>query len=272
MCVRLLKVVHARSSKSPQIPSLLGITNKGRKHMKRHSRPYGCTFSGCSKSFGSKNDWMRHESSQHLDNNRFCCDAKPRGTDKVCNEEFDSRQDFRRHLKSDHGIQDESVIKLKLKSCPKFPESFWCGFCISDIDGMNQKAHGLDAWNERAKHIDGHFMGRNGEKKRSIQDWVHPSRTPAVTSQHSSQHQANSSLQESHVELPVDHKSAKADQESKPLEGSSQRQSTKRKFSRSSHSTRSKSFVIKEKVMMRICVSNTHDTSLSSHRGPQNDS
>lgn len=34
--------------------------------MKRHDRPYGCTFSTCNKAFGSKGDWKRHENSQHI--------------------------------------------------------------------------------------------------------------------------------------------------------------------------------------------------------------
>jgi hypothetical protein len=34
--------------------------------MKRHDRPYGCTFSACNKTFGSKHDWKRHENSRHI--------------------------------------------------------------------------------------------------------------------------------------------------------------------------------------------------------------
>ncbi|RYP55378.1 hypothetical protein DL768_000133 [Monosporascus sp. mg162] len=37
-----------------------------KKHEKRHSKPYGCTFPTCNKRFGSKNDWKRHENSQHF--------------------------------------------------------------------------------------------------------------------------------------------------------------------------------------------------------------
>jgi hypothetical protein len=37
-----------------------------RKHLKRHKRPYGCTFQNCNKCFGSKSDWKRHENSQHF--------------------------------------------------------------------------------------------------------------------------------------------------------------------------------------------------------------
>jgi hypothetical protein len=31
----------------------------------------------------------------------------------------------------------------------------------------------VDSWAERAKHIDDHFMGRNGRTPRMIQEWVH---------------------------------------------------------------------------------------------------
>ncbi|RWA07760.1 hypothetical protein EKO27_g7355, partial [Xylaria grammica] len=36
-----------------------------KKHEKRHEKPYGCTMPGCERRFGSKNDWKRHENTQH---------------------------------------------------------------------------------------------------------------------------------------------------------------------------------------------------------------
>lgn len=39
-----------------------------RKHVARHERPFGCTYETCTKKFGSKNDWKRHEHTQHFHN------------------------------------------------------------------------------------------------------------------------------------------------------------------------------------------------------------
>ncbi|WAO97128.1 C2H2-type domain-containing protein [Fusarium falciforme] len=43
-----------------------------KKHLKRHARPYGCTFLKCKIDFGSKHDWKRHESGQHCQAKKDC--------------------------------------------------------------------------------------------------------------------------------------------------------------------------------------------------------
>lgn len=142
-----------------------------RKHMKRHSRPYGCTFLTCNKTFGSKNDWKRHENSQHYHLETWRCDEeKPEGgaCAKVCYR----RQTFTDHLKKDHSVTDAEVLKTKVEACRigrNCQARFWCGFCIKLIDLKNK---GLDAWTERFDHIDDHFMGRHDFAKQSIQDWI----------------------------------------------------------------------------------------------------
>ncbi|KUJ16939.1 uncharacterized protein LY89DRAFT_733938 [Mollisia scopiformis] len=139
--------------------------------MKRHRRPYGCTFSNCDKTFGSKNDWKRHENSQHFQLESWRCNQEePEGSPciKVCYR----RQTFQDHLTKDHSISDKEVVKSELESCRigrSFQTRFWCGFCIRLIDLTKR---GLESWNERFDHIDDHFMGRQGLPKQDIMEWI----------------------------------------------------------------------------------------------------
>jgi hypothetical protein len=138
--------------------------------MKRHERPYGCTFLTCNKVFGSKNDWKRHENSQHFHLETWRCDEeRPEGgaCAKVCYR----RQTFQDHLKKEHQMSDVDAVKTKLENCRigrNCQARFWCGFCNKLID---LKKKGLEAWTERFDHIDDHFMGRNCPTRR-IQDWI----------------------------------------------------------------------------------------------------
>jgi uncharacterized C2H2 Zn-finger protein len=137
--------------------------------MKRHERPYGCTFLTCNKTFGSKNDWKRHENSQHFHLETWRCDEeRPEGgaCAKVCYR----RQTFNEHLSKAHQMSDNDA-KPKLDSCRigrNCQSRFWCGFCNKLVD-LRKK--GVDAWAERFDHIDDHFMGRHGLPKQGIQDW-----------------------------------------------------------------------------------------------------
>jgi hypothetical protein len=142
-----------------------------RKHMKRHSRPYGCTFLNCSKTFGSKNDWKRHENSQHYHHETWRCDAE-KVEGGTCAKMCYRRQSFQDHLKKDHDISDPDDLKTKVDACRigrNCQSRFWCGFCVKLVD-LTKK--GLGAWIERFDHIDDHFMGRHGLTKQSIQDWI----------------------------------------------------------------------------------------------------
>ncbi|CAG8949971.1 hypothetical protein HYFRA_00004303 [Hymenoscyphus fraxineus] len=173
---------------------IIDILTKYRKHMKRHERPYGCTFLSCGKTFGSKNDWKRHENSQHFQIETWRCDGSlPEGgpCSKVCYR----RQSFLDHLKKDHPLppssplstssastsalstsssimEEDEPYREKLESCRigrNSQDRFWCGFCVQLID---LKKKGLDAWTERFDHIDDHFMGRGKFEKLGIRDWV----------------------------------------------------------------------------------------------------
>ena len=139
--------------------------------MKRHERPYGCTFLTCNKTFGSKNDWKRHENSQHFHLETWRCDEE-RLEGGACAKVCYRRQTFQEHLVKAHQMSDKDAINLKLDSCRigrNCQSRFWCGFCNKLVD---LKKRGVDAWTERLDHIDDHFMGRHKLPKQSIQDWV----------------------------------------------------------------------------------------------------
>ncbi|KAI0479737.1 hypothetical protein F4859DRAFT_529876 [Xylaria cf. heliscus] len=135
-----------------------------KKHEKRHEKPYGCTMPDCDKKFGSKNDWKRHENTQHFMLEMWRCDVEP--CEKVCYR----REVFRGHLEKDHQLTDQNTLEAKLEKCRvgrNCEARFWCGFCQKIIE-IKQK--GIQAWAERFDHIDEHFTGRNGTQK-VISEW-----------------------------------------------------------------------------------------------------
>ncbi|KAF3760473.1 hypothetical protein M406DRAFT_334107 [Cryphonectria parasitica EP155] len=129
-----------------------------RKHLKRHVKPYSCTFPDCHKNFGSKNDWKRHENSQHYQLELWQCNV---GTsvdaDVTCGRTYNRREQFKTHLAKDHGITDPSDIESRLQSCldgRNYEVSFWCGFCRQMV---RVKEKGLKAWVSRFNHIEQHY-------------------------------------------------------------------------------------------------------------------
>jgi hypothetical protein len=137
--------------------------------MKRFTRPYGCTFTKCTKTFGSKNDWRRHETSQHYQHEAWRCDEKTNGAS--CTRVFFNPENARAHLTKMHKVTDPEVIQQKINSIKinaNNQTNFWCGFCEKCIN-LTQKD--VDAWNERFNHIDDHFMGKNGRTKQPIAQW-----------------------------------------------------------------------------------------------------
>ncbi|PLB44724.1 hypothetical protein P170DRAFT_439974 [Aspergillus steynii IBT 23096] len=148
-----------------------------KKHKKRHERPYGCTFHKCSKTFGSKADWKRHENSQHYHQQSWRCtlhDVTQGGLQ--CARLFYRQEVYTQHLKKHHHAGEDDVRAAIYKNCIgqngqshlNGPSQFWCGFCR---DIVPLESQGLAAWNERFNHIDiEHF--KQGER---IGDWLLPS-------------------------------------------------------------------------------------------------
>ncbi|KAF4972897.1 hypothetical protein FSARC_640 [Fusarium sarcochroum] len=142
-----------------------------KKHRKRHSKPYGCTFADCKKTFGSKNDWKRHESIQHYQLETWTCDCTKPDSTEACGKVCHRRESFRNHLTKEHAILDSSKLEEKVDSCRKgrhCDAHFWCGFCLKTIEIKETD----NTWVKRCDHIDDHFSGR-GMPKRHISDWVH---------------------------------------------------------------------------------------------------
>lgn len=140
--------------------------------MKRHNRPYACTFPDCpSQPFGSKNDWKRHENSQHFQLQCWRCHIKSATSpSKECNRLFYRREKFIAHLDGYHKVTKEPEIRAFLKTDEigrNGQSRFWCGFCREIITLKNS---GMKAWNERFDHIDEwHF-----KKGENIATWQHP--------------------------------------------------------------------------------------------------
>jgi len=88
------------------------------KHLKRHSKPFGCTHDGCNKIFGPKSDWKRHENSQHHQLECWKCDIRclttppeaAADTPYICGKCFFRKADFVKHLKMVHGNADGWVV------------------------------------------------------------------------------------------------------------------------------------------------------------------
>ena len=139
-----------------------------KKHEKRHSRPWGCTDAGCNKTFGSKNDWKRHENSQHYQLETWRChESVPTSKIGTCAKIFYRRDPFQGHLRRDHSVRDEDYIRdqcRKRRIGRNWQNGFWCGFCKAIV---KLSTRGLEAWDERFNHIDDcHFkQGQN------IDDW-----------------------------------------------------------------------------------------------------
>ncbi|KAJ6071323.1 hypothetical protein N7499_009337 [Penicillium canescens] len=147
-----------------------------KKHQKRHERPYGCTFPHCAKSFGSKADWKRHETSQHLHVPSWICTAHDAHKGAPCERVFGRIETYTQHVRV-HGINEYEVAASASKNRLDLTDGsqFWCGFCDRRIPLRSDGAAALD---ERFNHIDrDHF--KKGERG---QDWRFPSSSSSSSS------------------------------------------------------------------------------------------
>lgn len=131
-----------------------------KKHLQRHKRPFGCTFDGCSKAFGSKNDWKRHEQSQHEQQECWRCH-------KCYEVYFHHQNNFINHLMNKHSVKrvDEATKQAKIRRvASNYQGQFWCGFCDKVIV---HDLHGVEAIHHRFDHIADHF-----KNEQSSADWV----------------------------------------------------------------------------------------------------
>ena len=141
-----------------------------KKHLKRHHRPYGCTFPKCFEKFGSKYDWKRHETSQHFQLECWKCALCPsnesRNGQSGSPHSFYKRTGYETHLKNVHSLSPdpirEHVSKQRIgRDCRS---RFWCGFCKCVVELQKKGLEGVD---ERFNHIDNHFKA-----ELQIEEWV----------------------------------------------------------------------------------------------------
>ena len=131
-----------------------------KKHVKRHTKPYGCIIDGCFKRFGSKNDWKRHEGIHPHQKECYRCDGLHRCQGTYCFKVFYRGEDsYREHL-DECGVTDIDATVQARKVPGNHQRRFWCGFC-NDIIESGLTGH--DAANFRLGHIDEHFQKEDGE-------------------------------------------------------------------------------------------------------------
>jgi hypothetical protein len=128
-----------------------------RKHMKRHTRPYRCTFPNCDSRHGSRSDWKRHEESQHTIQESWKCTINS-SNGSSCFADFPSELELQRHLIVSHGM---SAIQVGPEFCEPMHLSdnvtgrFWCRFCRKIVTAGPKSSGG---WREmRLQHIGDHF-------------------------------------------------------------------------------------------------------------------
>lgn len=115
---------------------------------------------------GSRNDWKRHESSQHkLKEGWFC---------RTCRQLFDNQKTFTLHLQHFHNL-NISQLPDACRSAHLGPEghyNFWCGFCNDLIPQPNPTpppdGPSMNPWEFRCKHIGDHY----DKNDRLIDSWV----------------------------------------------------------------------------------------------------
>lgn len=158
-----------------------------------HTRPFTCTFQmyGCPATFGSKNEWKRHVSSQHLRLGIWRCDSGaclPRHNDlggvddaEASYNEFNRKDLFTQHLRrmhapprsSSHHDHDAFVASLEtaskrcLRDIRSPPPSSTCGYCPIESRGEEMIFEGAGSWEARMEHVGRHLESGHGER----QEW-----------------------------------------------------------------------------------------------------
>ena len=139
------------------------------KHLKRHSRPYGCVLDNCYKNFGSKNDWKRHEQVHPEQKECFRCDGHHIDikTRRPCQRVFyNGKPAYCQHLgQSGISANQHETVAEECRIRGNNQMRFWCGFCRKIV---HHGLTGTDALNERLRHIDNHFQ----TQKKKVADWI----------------------------------------------------------------------------------------------------
>lgn len=153
-----------------------------RKHIAAaHTRPFPCafSFSGCTSTFGSKNEWKRHISSQHLCLQYYRCSQCPSSAAEGKGNEFNRKDLFTQHLRRMHApfaikkslakgdsklhVDWENHVKEMQISClvtrREPPQHVACPKpdCAKEFEGHI-------AWDEWTEHVGRHMEKGDGLK------------------------------------------------------------------------------------------------------------
>ncbi|RMZ84958.1 hypothetical protein DV738_g241, partial [Chaetothyriales sp. CBS 135597] len=158
-----------KGTKCPICAKVKKLPSELKKHLKRHSRPYGCVLDGCFKRFGSKNDWKRHEGTHPTQAQCFRCDGGhscPESGMPCKKALYGGKADYCQHL-LDCQVSPDQVNEIAERRLinDSYQRNFWCGFC-DDI--VRHDLGGPEALTRRHNHIDRHFQ-ENGLR---TDDWI----------------------------------------------------------------------------------------------------
>ena len=159
-----------------------------------HTRPFTCTLQqyGCISTFGSKNEWKRHVSSQHLRLGFWRCQLgrcypqpDPENNDEeeeLIFNDFNRKDLFMQHLRRMHAPHPSSLatdkaafnatLERETQRCfiavRTTPSHSVCGFCA--YEGKEQVFEGPGAWESRMEHVGRHLESGHGEERSWVED------------------------------------------------------------------------------------------------------
>lgn len=116
------------------------------------TREYACVYPRCSNKSKSRDDWFRHDSSQHFQIEMWVCLHKT-ATGQRCLDLSYNTQCFEQHLQTHEGtVPSEDIKSSRIGRNGQF--QYWCGFCaqLQKLETVRS-----EAWHERAGHILDHF-------------------------------------------------------------------------------------------------------------------
>ncbi|KAI9819496.1 MAG: hypothetical protein M1827_006944 [Pycnora praestabilis] len=128
-----------------------------KKHIQTaHTRPFACTFSiyGCPGTFGSKNEWKRHVSSQHLQLGFWRCDIAPCNLDPDRCNDFNRKDLFTQHLRRMHMPKSASVPSSSSSSGSSASASSKKGNANKTVAGICQTASPATAAAPSEDHLE----------------------------------------------------------------------------------------------------------------------
>lgn len=170
-----------------------------------HTRPFTCTFRiyGCPATFGSKNEWKRHASSQHLRLGIWRCDIgtcrvqqpplrrhdhNSADDEELVYNDFNRKDLFTQHLKRMHSPRGSSsqvehdafaasMEKASVRCLQNIrdpPLRSVCGYCAGQGTGLFE---GEGSWEARMEHVGRHLESGDGDNQAwdediGLRDWM----------------------------------------------------------------------------------------------------